>query len=53
MGEYLKKKFQVAGRTGHGDTGLQNPENAHVQAKKKINVAGLILLIYAMHVILK
>ena len=34
MGEYLKNEFGVAGCTGHGDTGLQNTENAHVQAKK-------------------
>ena len=32
-----KKNFRVPGRTGHGDTDLQNPQNpknAHVQAKK-------------------
>ena len=51
MGEYLKKKFRVPGRTFHGNP--QNHKNAHVQAKKKINVPGSILLKYAMHVILK
>ena len=30
MGEYLKNEFGVAGCTGHGDTGLQNTENAYV-----------------------
>ena len=37
-GNISKKNFRVPGRTGHGDTDLQNPQNpknAHVQAKKK------------------
>ena len=36
-GYISKKNFWVPGRTGHGDTDLQNPQNpknAHVQAKK-------------------
>ena len=36
-GNISKKNFRVPGRTGHGDTDLQNPQNpknAHVQAKK-------------------
>ena len=34
MGEYLKKKFRVPGRTGHRDIDPQNPENACNQAQK-------------------
>ena len=32
-GYISKKKIWVPGRTGHGDTDLQNPKNAHVRAK--------------------
>ena len=32
-GYISKKNFWVPGRTGHGDTDLQNPKNAHVRAK--------------------
>ena len=38
MGEYLKTNFRIAGRTGHGDKGIQNPKIAHFKGKKpKIN----------------
>ena len=33
-----KNYFWVTGSTGHEDTGIQNPKNAHLQGEKKTNV---------------
>ena len=41
-----EKKFQITGRTSHRETGVQNQNIAHFEAKKK--VTQLILLKDAM-----
>ena len=55
-GYISKKNFWVPGRTGHGDTDLQNPSTAQkcsCSCQKKINVPESILLKFVMHDISK